>query len=140
MGIRESRHIEGLYRLTGEDVRSCRVPKDTIALMATNMDTHNKDDPGGNFITVRNGLYFGVPYRSLIPKNVKNLLIAGRAISADALAGSAIRMIPCCIAFGQAAGIAAAMAAVQKVSPSEINFYELRTSLIDQGAYLGLEE
>ncbi len=140
VGIRESRHIEGLYRLTGEDVRSCRVPKDTIALMATNMDTHNKDDPGGNFITVRNGLYFGVPYRSLIPKNVKNLLIAGRAISADALAGSAIRMIPCCIAFGQAAGIAAAMAAVQKVSPSEINFYELRTSLIDQGAYLGLEE
>lgn len=137
IGIRETRHIEGFYRMTGDDITNCKVPTDTIAVMATNMDTHNKDNPGGDFITVKNGPYFGVPYRSLLPKNVDNLLVAGRSISADALAGSAIRMIPCCIAFGQAAGTAAAMALMKKLKPSEIDIYELRANLTGQGVYLG---
>ena len=137
VGIRETRHIQGRYRMTGEDVRGCRVPEDTIAVMATNMDTHNKENPGGAFITVENGPYFGVPYRSLVPAGVENLLIAGRSISADALAGSAIRMIPCCIAFGQAAGTAAAMAAKGKITPGEVDVSALRELLKEQGAYLG---
>lgn len=136
VGIRETRHIEGLYRMTGEDVRNCQVPPDTIAVMATNMDTHNRDNPGGNFITVENGPYFGVSYRCLVPKGVENLLVAGRSISADALAGSAIRMIPCCIAFGQAAGTAAAMAVKRRIAPAEVDTDELRKSLAGQGAYL----
>ena len=104
IGIRETRHIEGLKRVTSDDVAACSVPNDSIAVMATCMDTHNKSDPGGTFYPLTNGPYFGVPYGCLIPKGISNLLVAGRAISADAVAASATRMIPCCMVFGQAAG------------------------------------
>lgn len=137
IGIRETRHVDGLYRLTVDDVRACRVPDDSIAVMATNMDTHNKNDPGGTYYTLENGPFFGIPYRCLIPRGISNLLVAGRSISADAMAGSAIRMIPCCLVFGQAAGTAAAMAASGACDPSRVDAQALRSLLLQQGAYLG---
>ncbi len=137
IGIRETRHIEGLYKLTVDDVKNCRVPEDTIAVMATNMDTHNKNDPGGTYYTLENGPYFGVPYPCLVAKGVNNLLVAGRAISADAMAGAAIRMIPCCLVFGQAAGTAAAHAIKDNKLPAEVDVKKLRETLKEQGAYLG---
>lgn len=137
IGIRETRHIEGLYRLTADDVINCRVPENTIAVMATNMDTHNKSDPGGTYYTLEKGPYFGVPYPCLVPKGISNLLVAGRAISADAMAGSAIRMIPCCLVFGQAAGTAAALAVRDDKTPAEVDVTMLREKLKEQGAYLG---
>jgi hypothetical protein len=99
VGIRETRHIDGVRRLTAEDVSGCRVPEDSIAVMATCMDTHNKSDPGGTFYPLTNGPYFGVPYGCLVPKGIANLLVAGRSISADSVAASATRMIPCCMVF-----------------------------------------
>lgn len=137
VGIRETRHIDGLYRLTVDDVKACAVPEDTIAVMATNMDTHNKSDPGGTYYTLENGRFFGVPYRCLLPVGVQNLLVAGRAISADAMAGSAGRMIPCCMVFGQAAGTAAALCVKLGVTPPELDAQLLRSTLRTQGAYLG---
>ena len=139
VGIRETRHIDGVYRLTVDDVKAAAVPDDTIAVMATNMDTHNKNNPGGTYYTLQNGRYFGVPYRCLLPKGVDNLLVAGRCISADAMAGSAIRMIPCCMVFGQAAGTAAALSLQQQCLPGDVDTKELRKVLHDQGAYLGQE-
>jgi succinate dehydrogenase/fumarate reductase flavoprotein subunit len=105
--------------------------------MATNMDTHNKNDPGGTYYTLENGPYFGVPYPCLVAKGVNNLLVAGRAISADAMAGAAIRMIPCCLVFGQAAGTAAAHAIKDNKLPAEVDVKKLRETLKEQGAYLG---
>ena len=137
IGIRETRHIRGEYRLTGEEVAACRVPEGTIAVMATNMDTHNRDNPGGSFIVPTAGPYFGVPYLCLVPKGADNLLVAGRAISADALAGSAVRMMPSCMAFGQAAGVAAAMAAAADIPPRDVDVAALRRKLTDQGAFVG---
>ena len=125
--------------MTGEDALACRVPEDTIAVMATNMDIHNKDNPGGSFITIQNGSYFGVPYRCLLPQGVENLLVAGRCISADALAGSAIRMIPCCLAFGQAAGTAATLSLKKHIDPVDACVGELRACLEKQDVYLGGE-
>lgn len=137
IGIRETRHIRGEYCLTGEEVAACRVSDDAIAVMATNMDTHNKDNPGGSFMPPQNGPYFGVPYPCLVAREVANLLVAGRAISADALAGSAIRMMPSCMAFGQAAGTAAAMAAAEGLAPRDVDVQRLRERLKDQGAFVG---
>ncbi len=137
IGIRETRHIDGVKRLTAEDVTACRVPEDSIAVMATCMDTHNKSDPGGTFYPLENGPFFGVPYGCLVPKGVDNLLVAGRALSADAVAASATRMIPCCMAFGQAAGAAAAMALRDGVRPAAVDVVRLREVLRDQDAYLG---
>lgn len=137
VGIRETRHIEGIRHLSGDDVKACLVPEDSIAVMATNMDTHNKNDPGGTYYTHQNGLYFGVPYGCLVARGFDNLLVAGRSISADAMAGSAIRMIPCCLVFGQAAGTAAAMACQEGLTAADINVDTLRKILLDQGAFLG---
>ena len=137
VGIRETRHIEGLARLTAEDVSLCRVPEDSIAVMATCMDTHNKSNPGGTFYPLTNGPFFGVPYGCLVPKSVGNLLVAGRSISADSVAASAIRMIPCCMVFGQAAGTAAAMAVKGGMAPADVDVQALLLALKAQGAYLG---
>lgn len=137
IGIRETRHIEGEYKLTGDEVAACKVHEDAIACMATNMDTHNKDNPGGSFFIPKNGPFFTVPYLCLVPKGVSNLLVAGRAISADAIAGSAIRMMPSCMAFGQAAGTAAAMCAAQNIAPKDVDVQKLRQTLVEQGQFVG---
>ncbi len=137
IGIRETRHIQGISRLSAADVKACLVPEDSIAVLATNMDTHNKNDPGGTYHTHVNGPYFGVPYGCLVPEGTDNLLVAGRALSADAVAGSATRMIPCCIAFGEAAGAAAAMAHKENVAPCAIDVQRLRKLLQKQGMFLG---
>ena len=137
IGIRETRHIEGEYKLTGDEVAACKIHEDAIACMATNMDTHNKDNPGGSFFIPKNGPYFTVPYLSLVPKGISNLLVAGRAISADAIAGSAIRMMPSCMAFGEAAGTAAAMCAAQNIRPKDVDVKALRAQLVKQGAFVG---
>ncbi|HPJ02785.1 MAG TPA: FAD-dependent oxidoreductase [Candidatus Limiplasma sp.] len=137
IGIRETRHIEGLQKLTAPDVTACLVPDDTIAVMATCMDTHNKSDPGGTFYPLTNGPYFGVPYGCLLPKSVDNLLVAGRAISADSVAASATRMIPCCMVLGQAAGAAATLAITDQVLPMAVPTEKLRAVLKEQGAFLG---
>ncbi len=137
IGIRETRHIEGEYKLTGDEVAACKVHEDAIACMATNMDTHNKDNPGGSFFIPKNGPFFSVPYLCLVPKGISNLLVAGRAISADAIAGSAIRMMPSCMAFGQAAGTAAAMCAAQGIAPKNVDVQVLRKTLVEQGQFVG---
>ena len=137
IGIRETRHIEGEYKLTGDEVAACKVHEDAIACMATNMDTHNKDNPGGSFFIPKNGPFFTVPYLCLVPKGISNLLVAGRAISADAIAGSAIRMMPSCMAFGQAAGTAAAMSAAQGIAPKNVDVQVLRKTLVEQGQFVG---
>lgn len=137
IGIRETRHIDGRHKLTKEEILACRVPADSIAVLATNMDTHNRNDAGGTFYTHENGPYFGVPYGCLVPNGAKNLLVAGRSLSADAVAGSATRMIPCCMVFGQAAGTAAAMALSEQIAPENVDVGALRRTLLEQGAYLG---
>lgn len=137
IGIRETRHIEGEYKLTGDEVAACKVHEDAIACMATNMDTHNKDNPGGSFFIPKNGPYFTVPYLCLVPKGISNLFVAGRSISADAIAGSAIRMMPSCMAFGQAAGTAAAICAAQNIAPKDVDVQALRKTLVEQGQFVG---
>lgn len=136
IGIRETRHIQGEYTLTGQEVYDCVLHPDAIACMATCMDTHNKDNPGGT-LHVPDKPYFDVPYGCLVAKGVDNLLVAGRAISADAQAGSAIRMMPSCMAFGQAAGTAAAMAAAADIPVRKVPTDALRNALTRQGAFVG---
>ena len=136
VGIRESRHIKGQYCLTQDDVIECKTPENSIAVFATNMDTHNKDDEGGTFLVLENGPYFGVPYKCLVTEGVDNVLLAGRMISAESVAASAIRMMTCCIAFGQAAGTAAAISVREKCIPSKIDEHVLCATLKEQGVFL----
>lgn len=137
LGIRESRHIDGEYRLTVDDVLEGRVSHDAVVLCSNSVDIHGKFGPRSNeYLTVRNGEYYGIPYRCLVPKKVDGLLIAGRCLSAESAAAGAVRVMPPCMAMGQAAGTAAAIAVKSHISVRSMNTDMLRNLLKACGAYL----
>ncbi len=136
VGIRESRHIRGDYRLTGEDLLAGKVPQDSILLAANSVDVHGRFGPMSNEYVAIAGDYYGVPYRSLLPVGVEQLLVAGRCLSADSTAAGAVRVMPPCMAMGQAAGTAAALAVKNGVTVRELPAQQLRSVLKENGAYL----
>lgn len=137
LGIRESRHILGEYRLTVDDVLDGRVTEDAIALCSNSVDVHGRFGPASNeYVAVRNGNYYGIPYRCLVPRGVDGLLVAGRCLSADSEAAGAVRVMPPCMCMGQAAGTAAALAARHGIEPRNIDVGELTAELKKCGAYL----
>jgi hypothetical protein len=87
----------------------------------------------------RPGEYNDIPYRCLIPLKIENLLVAGRCISADAMAQSGTRLILTCMNMGQAAGTAAALCVKNGVTPRKLDVQLLRRTLIEQGVPLDRE-
>lgn len=137
LGIRETRHIEGIKTLKLDDLLNYNAPEDSILLAANSVDVHGKYGPTSNeYITLPAGRYYGIPYGCLVPKNCSNLLVAGRAISAEPDAAGAIRVMPPCMALGQAAGIAAAMAVQEGIAPEAVDVQKLRAELIKNKAFL----
>ena len=136
IGIRESRHIQGDYRLTAEDLLDSKVPEDSILLAANSVDVHGRFGPTSNEYVPIKGDYYGVPYRCLVPKGVEQLLIAGRCVSADSTAAGAIRVMPPCMGMGQAAGTAAALAVKEGTTVRSVDAQNLRQVLKNRGAYL----
>jgi hypothetical protein len=134
LGIRETRRIVGQYVMTQEDVLSCRKFDDAIAVASYPIDIHRPGDDGCTLIWC--GDCYDIPYRSLLPTKVENLLVAGRCISTTHEAMGAIRVMATCMAMGEAAGRAAKLAVRGEVSPSQIDVGELRRQLTAQGAYL----
>lgn len=109
IGVRESRKIIGEYILRAEDILSCKQFDDSIARGAYEIDIHNPGGTGTVIKRIPEDKYYTIPYRSLVAKNLANLLVAGRCISSTHEAQSAYRVIPivCCI--GEGAGTAAAV-------------------------------
>lgn len=137
VGIRETRHIKGLQTLTIDDILNCRVPEDSILLAANSVDVHGKFGPMSNeYITIPEGKFYGVPYGCLVPLKCDNLLVAGRSLSADSDAAGAVRVMPPCMGFGQAAGVAAALCAASGTKPADCDRQELRRHLIGQNVFL----
>jgi hypothetical protein len=138
IGIRETRHIKGETTLTTEDVLQGNIPEDAILVASNSIDVHGRFGPMSNeYVTVENGEWYGVSYRSLVPLKVDQLLVAGRTVSATSEAAGAIRVMPPCMAIGQAAGIAAAMAVKNDCLVREVDSTELREELLKEGAFLG---
>lgn len=133
VGIRETRHIVGEYVLTGDDVLQGRRFPDAIARCAYPVDIHDPTGTRGRLEGLARGNFYDIPYRCLVPKNVDNLLVAGRPLSADHEAAGSARVIPPCYATGQAAGTAAALVLKAGVSPREIDVEKLRRTLREQG-------
>lgn len=140
LGIRESRHIKGEYRLTADDLLSAKVPSDSVFLAANSVDVHGRFGPRSNEYIPIEGSYYGVPYRSLVPVGVEGLILTGRCLSADSTAAGAVRVMPPCMAMGQASGTAAALTVKNGVSVRELDFALLRSTLLDNGVYLGDSE
>ena len=138
VGIRETRHIRGEYTLSTKDVLEGAVPEDSVLLAANSIDVHGRYGPLSNeYVTVQKGRWYGVPYRCLVPLGVENLLVAGRCIGATSEAAGAVRVIPPCMALGQAAGTAAALALEQGVAVRRLDPRALRGRLREQHAFLG---
>lgn len=125
-GTRGARRLLGEYVITSEDVRSGKQYEDAIATIP------RMGPPGAG----GGGLHVYVPYRALVPVKVEGLLVAGRSFSSDAVANNMINLIPHCIAMGQAAGTAAAIALQRGVSVRKVNYKELQASLVKQNVPL----
>jgi len=85
---------------------------------------------------VRDAGAYGIPYRALVPRDVDNLLIAGRMMTVDLVAHNSTRNTVCCLACGQAAGTAAALAAAARGATREVNVQALQDALRADGALL----
>jgi hypothetical protein len=134
LGIRETRRIVGRYVMTQDDVLSCRRFEDAIAVASYPIDIHRPGDDGCTLIWC--GDCYDIPYRSLLPTNIENLIVAGRCISTTHEAMGAIRVMATCMAMGEAAGRAAAQAIRANVSPANVNVPELQQDLVKHGAFL----
>ena len=137
IGIRESRHIKGEYRLTADDLLNAKVPEDSVFIAANSVDVHGRFGPRSNEYVPINGNYYGVPYRSLVPIKIDGLLVAGRCLSADSTAAGAVRVMPPCMAMGQAAGTAAALSIKNNCTVRDLNVKELISVLKENKVYLG---
>jgi len=134
MGIRESRRIMGDYVLTADDVVAGRTFHDVVAMGGYHIDIHR---PSGTWVESKNVEAYGIPLRSLIARGVEGLMMAGKCLSATHEAVASTRVIPICMAQGQAAGTAAAIALRDKRSVREISIAVLQDTLREQGAELG---
>ena len=137
IGVRESRMIVGDYVLTENDCKSLARFDDAIAACNYDIDIHNPEGSGTSHYYFAPGEYYTIPYRSLIPKGVSNVLVAGRCISSDHGAQASYRIMPvvCCI--GEAAGAAAALAVKDGVGVRDVNIAELQSTLRENGAFIG---
>ena len=138
IGVRESRMIEGLHVLTGEELRDCTKFDDAIAAGNYDIDIHNPEGSGTSHYFFKDGEYYTIPYRSLIPRQADNLLVAGRCISATHEAQASIRIMPIVTTLGQAAGAAAAVSIRQNVLPRDADICEIQCLLKSSGAFLGI--
>lgn len=135
IGVRESRRILGEYRLTREDVLGARQFDDAIGLCGAPVEDHHSGaDTRWDYLP--EGETVGIPYRTLIPQKVENLLAAGRCFSATHDAHAAVRSMAQCMAMGQAAGCAAALCLADKTSPRNISVPSLQQALRNLGATL----
>jgi ribulose 1,5-bisphosphate synthetase/thiazole synthase len=103
IGIRDTRKIDAAYNLTETDVRGEARFADSIGIYPEFIDGY------GVLVLPTTGRYMHVPYRAMLPKRLKNLLVTGRAIGGDRIAHAATRNMACCAVAGQGAGIAAAV-------------------------------
>ncbi|UWZ35123.1 FAD-dependent oxidoreductase [Dactylosporangium roseum] len=136
VGVRETRRVLGDYQLTGEDVLSARNFDDVIARGAYPVDIHNPNGRGTILRRLPRGASYDIPLRSLLPRDVDGLLVAGRCISGDHVAHSSYRIMPISMATGQAAGVCAALASRTGKAPREISAEQVQRVLRAQGASL----
>jgi hypothetical protein len=135
IGVRETRRIKGEYWLTRDDVLSAAKFPDAIARCGAPIEIHHA---GGDtrWEYLPDGETFDIPYRALVPEGSGNLLVAGRCLSASHDAHASVRSIGQCLAMGQAAGTAAAMAAAGGLAANAVPVDSLRETLRREGALI----
>lgn len=141
IGVRETRRIVGVYTFSGKDVIYARKFDDGICRLSYRIDVHSG---GGEGYTKEEaaiaeqgpppGDWYEIPYRCLVPKGIDNVLVAGRCVSSTQAGHGAIRIMPACVAMGEAAGVAAGLSIANGTSLKDVDPVALKTSLRDRGA------
>ncbi|RSZ30806.1 FAD-dependent oxidoreductase [Variovorax beijingensis] len=137
VGIRETRRIEGIYALRGEDILDSAQFDDSIGINTWPMELHAEGRIDWRFPTDSDRPFNDLPWRMLVPRKVQNLLVAGRCASMTHEGQSAARVSGGCFVMGQAAGTAAAQAGSAPVQA--IDVARLRRSLVADGVRIHIE-
>jgi len=137
IGIRETRRITGDYVLTEDDILDCRDFDDTIGVNGWPVEAHIKGDVKFVFAAKGSRGFNQIPYRIILPKQLENLLVAGRCASMSHEGQSSARVSGPCFVMGQAAGTAADLALRENVTPRQIDVRVLQQRLEVEGAFLG---
>ena len=130
-GFRESYRIEGETLVTVNDYRSGRVFDDAISYAFYPVDMHTKT--GVKPKPLKPGTVPTIPLSALIPKGSTNIIVAGRCVSSDRLANSGLRVQASCMGMGQAAGVAATLAAKAGTTPLDVPLKEIHALLREHG-------
>lgn len=134
---RESRRITGIKTLTKADIDTLSIPEDTVALAGYNVDIH---EAGVGLNLLPSAHAIGIPYGCLVSQNIDGLLTSGRCISVEPYPFGLTRAMATCMAIGEAAGTAAALAIQNKVSLREVNVCELQGTLERNGAVVRTQD
>jgi hypothetical protein len=137
LGVREVRRVLGEHVISECDLRSQKLPDDAIAIGNYSLDLWGGGLKWGEQTRLPT---FGIPYRSLVPRNVDGLLLAGKSISGTHIAMSAYRVQPILATYSQAAGVAAAWCASHEAQPREADVPALRAMLTRPEQSVILEE
>ena len=128
LGIRDTRKIDAAYNMTEADVRGQARFEDSIGIFPEFIDGY------GLLILPTTGRYFHVPYRAMLPKGVKNLIVTGRTIGGDKISHAAVRNMMCCAVAGQGAGVAAAIGVKTGRGFADVDVRAVQAELRRQGA------
>lgn len=127
IGIRDTRKIDAAYNLSEGDVRNEARFEDSVGIYPEFIDGY------GVLVLPTTGRYMHIPYRAMLPKRVKNLLVTGRALGGDRIAHAATRNMACCAVAGQGAGIAAALSIKANQDLDRISIASVQAELARQG-------
>ena len=133
-GVRETYRIDGLYKITQSDYVSGKVFEDAISYAYYPIDIH--DESGVHPEYLSENVVATIPLRALIPRGSKNLSVAGRCLSSDRGANSALRVQAPCMGMGQAAAVAAVLASRSGTTPAEVPMEDIRQLLEEHGAII----
>jgi FAD dependent oxidoreductase len=136
IGVRESRRIRGDAVLTAADVLAGRAFDDQIARCGAPIEEHHAGSDT-RWVYLEPGAAYGIPWRTLLPRRLEGVVVAGRCFSATHDAHASARSMATCMAMGQAAGTAAALSVAAEVPPRELSPAALRARLRADGADLG---
>ncbi|MGB3316067.1 MAG: FAD-dependent oxidoreductase [Albidovulum sp.] len=134
VGVRETRRLQAIYRITSDDIARAVMFKDGIVACDNPIDDVMRDS---NEMTheaaVGHGEYYTIPFRCLVPDEIENLMFAGRLVCADPVAFASVRGMPQCMAMGQATGVAAAMALAEAARVQNVDGVALAGELARRG-------
>jgi len=136
--VRETFRIDGVYKVTHQDYVEGKVFEDSISHSFYPIDLHRE----GKSIYqefLKSNVVASIPLRALIPKHSRNFLVAGRCVSSDRMANSALRVQASCMGMGQAAAVAAVLAAKDRTTPAEVPINDIKELLNKHGAIVPVQ-